>query len=321
MKTNIHIYKVWAASLALAGLTMAVTTACNETQSAPRQMEEEESHRVPVTLLAMQPGGGGEDGKPSTRLSYDDKLNEDGSGFVKMKWDKNDRLYVYTLKEDGTPNQKDNLSQEYLKTDGVTDANGMVTFKGEITPGHDDMIYCMYSDGAWTQSQNGNTFTKNYAATSTQDCKHPMKHLTKKDVLYASGKVGESLSFKRVTAMLRFVVTLPEAKSVVKLNLKGTGNPFASQANLTLSESGWKPDESRSSRKDITLSLTNHQAGTEVIGYAMIYPRTSVSRQTLTLTLTATDDTKYQSEITIPSTMAWEPGKCYTIKTTVQGVK
>lgn len=322
MKTNVHIYKVWTAGLALAALAMAVTTACNDTQYAPEQTEEE-NHRVPVTLMVMQPGGGDEDGKPDTRLGYTDNLGEDGLGTVKVKWEDGDQLKVFTFKADGSFNQADK-NGEILTTNGVTDANGMVKFTGTITPGHDGKIYCAYgsliTNDKWRPSRDAFSINNN---NFTQDCKYPMKHLADSDILYAVGEEGKPLSFKRAVAMLRFLVTLPEAKSIRQLSLNKSADgskPFVSVIKLKLTANdGWGEDFDAGSY--IYLHLQNHAASTEVIGYLLIGSRPNVPGQDITLKLAATDGTTYQSKFhlnDLPN--GWEPGKCYTIKTDVQKV-
>lgn len=321
MKTTIHIYKVWAAGLAFAALMMTVPTACTETQYAPQQTEEEENHPVPVTLMAMQPGGGGEDGKPDTRLAYDNGLNEDGTGSVKVSWEDGDQLRVFTFNKDGGFKQADK-DGEVLTTNGAADANGMVTFTGTITPGDDGKIYCAY--GSIIKDRNWNKFDNTFSVANssfTQNCNDLMKHLTKSDILYAVGEEGQPLSFKRRMAMLRFLVTLPEAKSIKTLviNASGTNRPFISRAKLGLTSRGWDRDFDPGNK--ITLKLENHAASTEVTGYVLIASRPDVKDDNLTLTLTATDDTQYQSKINFDYLIkGWEPGKCYTIKATVEKV-
>lgn len=320
MKTTIHIYKVWAAGLAFAALMMTVTTACTETQYAPQQTEEEENHPVPVTLMAMQPGGGGEDGKPDTRLAYDNQLTENGTGSVKVSWEDGDLLRVFTFKTKDVLNQADGIG-ETLTTNGIADANGMVTFTGEITPGFDGKIYCAYGElikkTHWTNITK--TFSMSYNSF-TQNCTNPMRHLAKNDILYAAGKEGEPLSFKRSVAMLRFLVTLPEAKSITKLTLSDSSRkPFVSLERLGLSTNGWK--EGFEPVNGITLKLNNHAASTEVIGFMPIGTRPDVTANNLTLTLTAADGTQYQSKMAFDYLIkGWEPGKCYTIKATVEKV-
>lgn len=326
----IYIYKVWTAGIALAGLMMMTMAACGESQFAPEpEQTEEESRKVSVTLLARQPGeGGDEEGKPDTRLSYTDAIEEDG--IIKVKWEAGDKLRVFTFKNsDGDLNEEGEMT-----TNGVADENGMVTFTGEITPGYDNNIHCLYIGESLKSNKPLPNFEWYFPTGAIiQDCDNPTKHLKNMDLLYAVSEDGSPLSFTgRGTAMFRFEVNLPEgtSKSIELIKLEGDreGNdPFSTKVTAEFYLGGWDGFKGGGTGRELTISLTNDPVDDKVTAYIMIPIKDGHGyEEKYTLKVTAEDNTTYQSEFTLdprPKNKGgcWNPGVCYTIKQDVQELK
>lgn len=321
MKTYVHIYKVYAACLALAAL-MTMASACSEEQQyvAEPEQTEADNRKVPITLRAMQPGVGDDEAKPSTRLGYVDNLGDNGLGTMVVTWQPNDKIRLLTYNKDGVVNQNNGGDLLVMNTQNAE--GDIVEFTGNVVPGANGRLYAWYNGNDEVQGDALDGAKPSFTWTCQsveQDCNNPMAHLSRTDLLYATtSSVGSAMSFRRATTLLRFKVKLPQGtnQEINRVDLIAKNRIFYNQINLNLAnEIGWEASPLVESPTDVlSISLVNDVEDDEVTAYMMIAPVSSFADVDLTLRLTDGSGQRYESEFKSGNISKLEAGKCYTIR-------
>lgn len=321
MKTYVHIYKVYAACLALAAL-MTMASACSEEQQyvAEPEQTEADNRKVPITLRAMQPGVGDDEAKPSTRLGYVDNLGDNGLGTMVVTWQPNDKIRLLTYNKDGVVNQNNGGDLLVMNTQNAE--GDIVEFTGNVVPGANGRLYAWYNGNDEVQGDALDGAKPSFTWTCQsveQDCNNPMAHLSQTDLLYATtSSVGSAMNFRRATTLLRFKVKLPQGtnQEINRVDLIAKNRIFYNQIKLNLTnEIGWEASPLVESPTDVlSISLVNDVEDDEVTAYMMIAPVSSFADVDLTLRLTDGSGQRYESEFKSGNISKLEAGKCYTIR-------
>ncbi len=286
--------------------------------------ETPDNNKKAVSVVARIGDG---DLQPDTRLAYEEGgIQPDGSASMVVKWESEEKIAIF------------HQNGEWPKTEWSTDfdilssnASGLsadsrsTVFKGEVTTGEDDMEYCAICpvpQGLQSIKVSGETILYYIVdMAQTQDCNHPTAHLKEHDILTCSGVYDfEDIDFAHGLTVLRFDLTLPEAKEIKEISLSTSLNNFfttSMQIRLENGNSGPYPYPTERADK-ITLPLLNDKADNKVKAYMMVLGGTLEEDTPFTVTATAADGTVYKKDFKAGIEGPLRYGKCYSIVKTLE---
>lgn len=287
--------------------------------------ETPDNHKKAVSVVARIGDG---DSQSDTRLTYEEGgIQPDGSASMVVKWEKEEKIaifhisggkwlddYAWSMDFDIMNSNASDLSADRKST----------VFKGEVTTGEDNMIYCaIYPVPQELKSINVSGETTLYYIVDmaqTQDCNNPTAHLKEHDILTCSGVYDfEDIDFMHGLTVLRFDLTLPEAKEIKEIALSTSWEFFITSMQIRLEggNSGPYPYPIESADK-ITLPLLNAKADNKVKAYMMVMGKSFEKDTPLTVTATAVDGTVYKKDFKAGIEGTLRYGKCYSIVKTLE---
>ena len=310
---------------------MALLVGCQQEMTEP-EINQDNNREVPVVLTARQ--GGGTD----ARTTYTPSTPEDdGSIAMGVKWDGGeDEMLAYTYYDsEGVHLYYLFPVENSISNDGKSqDFEGtIIKNDGENAQWHWFFYPCPWDD--WiTQDEVNKTLTIRYPMNNqVQDCTlgNETKHLAAYDIMTKLNNQVESgnatISLEHHTSLLYMDFTLPENKAISKIKLTSDQAIFGTDYKMEFKLLGSALSSGTDDDKMATtmeLTLQNDAADNSVKGYLMltkwyIQEGASVS---LSAEAIAEDGTIYESGTTTISTTGdlFEPGKCKTMKRTLQKV-
>ena len=310
---------------------MALLAGCQQEMTEP-EINQDNNREVPVVLTARQ--GGGTD----ARTTYTPSTPEnDGSIAMGVKWDGGeDEMLAYTYYDsEGVHLYYLFPVENSISNDGKSqDFEGtIIKNDGENAQWHWFFYPCPWDD--WiTQDEVNKTLTIRYPMNNqAQDCTsgNETKHLAAYDIMTKLNNQVESgnatISLEHHTSLLYMDFTLPENKAISKIKLTSDQAIFGTDYKMEFRLLGSALSSGTDDDKMATtmeLTLQNDAADNSVKGYLMltkwyIQEGASVS---LSAEAIAEDGTIYESGTTTISTTGYlfEPGKCKTMKRTLQKV-
>lgn len=310
---------------------MALLAGCQQEMTEP-EINQDNNREVPVVLTARQ--GGGTD----ARTIYTPSTPEnDGSIAMGVKWDGGeDEMLAYTYYDsEGVHLYYLFPVENSISNDGKSqDFEGtIIKNDGENAQWHWFFYPCPWDD--WiTQDEVNKTLTIRYPMNNqVQDCTsgNETKHLAAYDIMTKLNNQVESgnatISLEHHTSLLYMDFTLPENKAISKIKLTSDQAIFGTDYKMEFRLLGSALSSGTDDDKMATtmeLTLQNDAADNSVKGYLMltkwyIQEGASVS---LSAEAIAEDGTIYESGTTTISTTGdlFEPGKCKTMKRTLQKV-
>ena len=310
---------------------MALLVGCQQEMTEP-EINQDNNREVPVVLTARQ--GGGTD----ARTTYTPSTPEDdGSIAMGVKWDGGeDEMLAYTYYDsEGVHLYYLFPVENSISNDGKSqDFEGtIIKNDGENAQWHWFFYPCPWDD--WiTQDEVNKTLTIRYPMNNqVQDCTlgNETKHLAAYDIMTKLNNQVESgnatISLEHHTSLLYMDFTLPENKAISKIKLTSDQAIFGTDYKMEFRLLGSALSSGTDDDKMATtmeLTLQNDAADNSVKGYLMltkwyIQEGASVS---LSAEAIAEDGTIYESGTTTISTTGdlFEPGKCKTMKRTLQKV-
>ena len=327
MKTRItnRLHQIFIVS------AMALLVGCQQEMTEP-EINQDNNREVPVVLTARQ--GGGTD----ARTTYTPSTPEDdGSIAMGVKWDGGeDEMLAYTYYDsEGVHLYYLFPVENSISNDGKSqDFEGtIIKNDGENAQWHWFFYPCPWDD--WiTQDEVNKTLTIRYPMNNqVQDCTsgNETKHLAAYDIMTKLNNQVESgnatISLEHHTSLLYMDFTLPENKAISKIKLTSDQAIFGTDYKMEFRLLGSALSSGTDDDKMATtmeLTLQNDAADNSVKGYLMltkwyIQEGASVS---LSAEAIAEDGTIYESGTTTISTTGdlFEPGKCKTMKRTLQKV-
>lgn len=308
---------------------MALLVGCQQEMTEP-EISQDNNREVPVVLTARQ--GGGTD----ARTTYTPSTPEDdGSIAMGVKWDGSEMLpytfydsegvHLYYLFPVENSISNDGKSQDFEGT--------IIKNDGENAQWH--WLFCPFPlENGITQDDTEKTLTVRYPMNNqVQDCTsgNETKHLAAYDIMTKLNNQVESgnatISLEHHTSLLYMDFTLPENKAISKIKLTSDQAIFGTDYKMEFRLLGSALSSGTDDDKMATtmeLTLQNDAADNSVKGYLMltkwyIQEGASVS---LSAEAIAEDGTIYESGTTTISTTGYlfEPGKCKTMKRTLQKV-
>ena len=310
---------------------VALLAGCQQEMTEP-EINQDNNREVPVVLTARQ--GGGTD----ARTTYTPSTPEDdGSIAMGVKWDGGeDEMLAYTYYDsEGVHLYYLFPVENSISNDGKSqDFEGtIIKNDGENAQWHWFFYPCPWDD--WiTQDEVNKTLTIRYPMNNqVQDCTsgNETKHLAAYDIMTKLNNQVESgnatISLEHHTSLLYMDFTLPENKAISKIKLTSDQAIFGTDYKMEFRLLGSALSSGTDDDKMATtmeLTLQNDAADNSVKGYLMltkwyIQEGASVS---LSAEAIAEDGTIYESGTTTISTTGdlFEPGKCKTMKRTLQKV-
>lgn len=310
--------------------TMAILAGCQQKLTDPG-MNQDANREVPVVLTARQGG------PADTRTTYTPSIPEnDGSIAMGVKWTGDETLaYTYYDNEDAGVH----FNCLFPVENSISNDGKSQDFEGTIIKNNEEnglMHYFIYPcpwDIWITEDVVEQTLTVRYPMNNqVQDCAqgNETKHLAAYDIMRAIDFEAESgsasIEFEHLTSLLYMDFTLPENKAISTIKLISDKAIFGTEYRMTFRvlntgcASGTDDDKMATTME---LTLQNDAADNSVKGYLMLAPYGMPDPYTVNISAEAiaVDGTVYQSETTtinIASGYLFEPGKCKTMKRTLE---
>ena len=318
-------YRIYRAVLMALIVTAAAACSSELTDTEGTQPQPVEPGEQ-ITVIATQQTEDGQKDSPQTRVNYDFLDN----GTVTVTWAEKDILYVGNniaakgsyITDTGSGFKSFNLNSGQNTKSGA--------FAGPLpdNTSNGDKLYAIYGNGNDAGSGNyqilisGNAVTFNY----TQQCQKnngSTSHLAGYDFMtatatYTKGETSK-FTFKRLGAMMKFVLTLPnEAKKVENLYLSS----FLNAKMVFSNEIKWTATTTATEATNcMTLGLSNSVGnlmdieGEVLTAYMMVAPTAlAIAGQEIMLAVMDQDDKLYTA---ILKGSEIEAGKCYTVTRTL----
>ncbi len=310
---------------------MALLAGCQQEMTEP-EINQDNNREVPVVLTARQ--GGGTD----ARTTYTPSTPEnDGSIAMGVKWDGGeDEMLAYTYYD----SEGVHLYYLFPVENSISNDGKSQDFEGTIikNDGENAQWHWLFYPCPWdswiTQDDVNKTLTIRYPMNNqVQDCTpgNETKHLAAYDIMTKLNNQVESgnasISLEHHTSLLYMDFTLPEDKAISTIRLTSDQAIFGTDYKMEFRLLGSALSSGTDDDKMATtmeLTLQNDAADNSVKGYLMltkwyIQEGASVS---LSAEAIAEDGTMYESGTTTISTTGYlfEPGKCKTMKRTLQKV-
>ena len=309
---------------------MAILAGCQQKLADPG-MNQDANREVPVVLTARQGG------PADTRTTYTPSTPEnDGSIAMGVKWTGDETLaYTYYDNEDAGVH----FNCLFPVENSISNDGKSQDFEGTIIKNNEEnglMHYFFYPcpwDSWITKDIAGQTLTVRYPMNNqVQDCAqgNETKHLAAYDIMRAINFEVESgsasIEFEHLTSLLYMDFTLPENKAISTIRLTSDKAIFGTEYRMTFRvlhsgcESGTDDDKMANTME---LTLQNDAADNSVKAYLMLAPYGIPTSYAVNISAEAiaADGTVYQSEATtinIASGYLFEPGKCKTMKRTLE---
>jgi len=311
---------------------MALLVGCQQEMTEP-EINQDNNREVPVVLTARQ--GGGTD----ARTTYTPSTPEDdGSIAMGVKWDGGeDEMLAYTYyNSEGV-----HLSTLSPVENSISDDGKSQDFSGTIikNDGENYQWHWLFYPCPWdswiTQDDVNKTLTIKYPMNNqVQDCStgNETKHLAAYDIMTKLNNQVESgnatISLEHHTSLLYMDFTLPEDKAISTIRLTSDQAIFGTEYKMEFRLLGSALSSGTDDDKMATtmeLTLQNDAADNSVKGYLMLAPYGMPDPYTVNISAEAiaVDGTVYQSgttTINIATGYLFEPGKCKTMKRTLQKV-
>lgn len=310
--------------------TMAILVGCQKELTDPG-MNQDANREVPVVLTARQGG------PADTRTTYTPSTPEnDGSIAMGVKWTGDETLaYTYYDNEDAGVH----FNCLFPVENSISNDGKSQDFEGTIIKNNEEnglMHYFFYPcpwDSWITKDIAEQTLTVRYPMNNqVQDCAqgNETKHLAAYDIMQAVNFEVESgsasIEFEHLTSLLYMDFTLPENKAISTIRLTSDKAIFGTEYRMTFRvlysgcESGTDDDKMANTME---LTLQNDAADNSVKAYLMLAPYGIPTSYAVNISAEAiaADGTVYQTEATtinIASGYLFEPGKCKTMKRTLE---
>jgi len=311
---------------------MAILAGCQQKLTEP-EINQDANREVPVVLTAIQGV------TADTRTTYTPSTPEsDGSIAMGVKWAGDETLaYTYYDNEDAGVH----FNCLFPVENSISNDGKSQDFEGTIIKNNEEnglMHYFFYPcplDIWITKDITEQTLTVRYPMNNqVQDCAqgNETKHLAAYDIMKAVNFEVESgnasITFEHLTSLLYMDFTLPENKAISTIRLTSDKAIFGTEYRMTFRvlysgcESGTDDDKMANTME---LTLQNDAADNSVKAYLMLAPYGIPTSYSVNISAEAiaADGTVYQSEATtinIASGYLFEPGKCKTMKRTLEKV-
>ena len=286
MKQKTHILRTLTAAIAL--LALAACTNEIDQPPPPAKGEYPEGGRGSVcTITGKMPEPGSK--RTQTRVALDDQLQGITGGEVIVTWKEGDSFEVVDIDNPET-------THTFTLTDGAGTANG--TFSGTMPEG--EILYAHYP------SPNIDFTTQVQTSNASLDHLGPYH--------YMEGEVNESegaytIDFYRVTALMKFELTLPAALAQ---------NEVLQSLTLSANQSGWllrsvTPNEYIFG-SSLTLGLNGVTPTNEnkITAYMMLFQYDYLAAGTTLTIALQSNQQQYTFATTLAADMFYEYGWAYT---------
>ena len=309
---------------------MAILAGCQQKLADPG-MNQDANREVPVVLTARQGG------PADTRTTYTPSTPEnDGSIAMGVKWTGDETLaYTYYDNEDAGVH----FNCLFPVENSISNDGKSQDFEGTIIKNNEEngLMHYFFYPCPWdiwiTKDIAEQTLTVRYPMNNqVQDCAqgNETKHLADYDIMQAVNFEVESgsasIEFEHLTSLLYMDFTLPENKAISTIRLTSDKAIFGTEYRMTFRvlhsgcESGTDDDKMANIME---LTLQNDAADNSVKAYLMLAPYGIPTSYAVNISAEAiaADGTVYQSEATtinIASGYLFEPGKCKTMKRTLE---
>lgn len=278
-----------------------------------------------VLTFGVTQGGDTQD-EASTRMTFEEsKVQDDGSAAMAVKWETDDKLAVFHY-DNSIPNPTYatfNAVPNSLSKNGKT-----ISFKGETTlsTGKNSYALCYpvpetkYGHSVTTKA-GGDVVITYDLLNQTQDCTsgNETNHLKHYNLHWQISDWSKSITLKQSLSILRFDLTLPEAKAISSITLKSEAAIFYKDYTLTINNDSGSSAGATERVKEITLNLENDGADTSVKAYMMGYIDlgSNIKSGSFWVIAKAADGTEYNGATIALTEYPLESGTCKTIKQTL----
>lgn len=277
-----------------------------------------------VLTFGVTQGGDTQD-EASTRMTFAEyDVKQDGSAGMAVKWEADDKLAVFHY-DNSIPSSTYatfNAVPNSLSKDGKT-----ISFKGEtiLSTGIEKYVLCYpvpSSEYGHSVATNNNGVVITYdLLTQTQDCTsgNETNHLKHYNLHWQISDWSKSITLRQSLSILRFDLTLPEAKAINSITLKSEAAIFFKGFKLTIKNNGGMETGATETVQEITLNLENDGADTSVKAYMMGYIDlgSNIKSGSFWVIAKAADGTEYNGATIALTEYPLESGTCKTIKQTL----